>query len=85
MAANDFALQLVSELYEETQLAPIMGDINPLMALNITGSGMGGIGNVGMNGQNLRKNVYKDILSQLRMVMISKMVKPEEVRLRNSG
>jgi exportin-1 len=69
----------VSELYEETQLAPIMGDINPLMALNITGSGMGGIGNVGMNGQNLRKNVYKDILSQLRMVMISKMVKPEEV------
>lgn len=72
--------QLVSELYEETQLAPIMGDINPLMALNITGSGMGGIGNVGMNGQNLRKNVYKDILSQLRMVMISKMVKPEEVR-----
>ena len=73
--------QLVSELYEETQLAPIMGDINPLMALNITGSGMGGIGNVGMNGQNLRKNVYKDILSQLRMVMISKMVKPEEVRI----
>lgn len=58
-----------------------MGDINPLMALNITGSGMGGIGNVGMNGQNLRKNVYKDILSQLRMVMISKMVKPEEVSI----
>lgn len=58
-----------------------MGDINPLMALNITGSGMGGIGNVGLNGQNLRKNVYKDILSQLRMVMISKMVKPEEVRI----
>lgn len=40
---------------------------------------MGGMGSVGMNGQNLRKNVYKDILSQLRMVMISKMVKPEEV------
>ncbi|KAJ9106972.1 Exportin-1 [Naganishia adeliensis] len=75
----EYWTKLVSELYEETQLAPIMGDINPLMALNITGSGMGGIGNVGMNGQNLRKNVYKDILSQLRMVMISKMVKPEEV------
>ncbi|KAJ9099182.1 Exportin-1 [Naganishia friedmannii] len=75
----EYWTKLVSELYEETQLAPIIGDINPLMALNIGGSGMGGMSAVGMNGQNLRKNVYKDILSQLRMVMISKMVKPEEV------
>jgi hypothetical protein len=49
--------------------------------LNIGGSGMGGMSAVGMNGQNLRKNVYKDILSQLRTVMISKMVKPEEVSI----
>ncbi|KAJ9124761.1 Exportin-1 [Naganishia onofrii] len=75
----EYWTKLVSELYEETQLAPIIGDINPLMALNIGGSGMGGMSAVGMNGQNLRKNVYKDILSQLRTVMISKMVKPEEV------
>lgn len=73
--------KLVAELYEETQLAPIMGDINPLMSLNLGGA-MGGIGGgpqAIMNGANARKNIYSDILSQLRLVMISRMVKPEEV------
>lgn len=34
---------------------------------------------MGMNGVPLRKNTYSDILSNLRLVMIEKMVKPEEV------
>lgn len=76
--------KLVSELYEETQLAPIVGDMNPLMALNLGGSsvGMGGIGSTSqamMNGAGLRKNIYASVLSELRKVMISRMVKPEEV------
>jgi exportin-1 len=70
-------LQLVAELYEEIQSLP-MHEINPLMNLNIGGMN----GNQGLNlgnGYNLRKNYYSDILSNLRLVMIEKMVKPEEV------
>jgi hypothetical protein len=29
----------------------------------------------------LRKNIYSDVLSNLRLVVIEKMVKPEEVRI----
>lgn len=73
-------LQLVSDLYEETQLAPIMSDMNPLMALNLGGVSTGmGLGSAQGNASKLRKGVYSDILSQLRLVMISRMVKPEEV------
>jgi exportin-1 len=73
-------LQLVSDLYEETQLAPIMSDMNPLMALNLGGVSTGmGLGTAQGNASKLRKGVYSDILSQLRLVMISRMVKPEEV------
>lgn len=32
-----------------------------------------------MSNLPLRKNIYSDILSNLRLVMIEKMVKPEEV------
>jgi exportin-1 len=32
-----------------------------------------------MNGASLRKNIYAPVLSELRKVMISRMVKPEEV------
>ncbi len=75
----------MSELYEETQLQPIVGDMNPLMALNLGGSqlGFGGIGSTSQamaNGSALRKNIYSQVLSELRKVMISRMVKPEEVR-----
>jgi exportin-1 len=34
-----------------------------------------------LNGVSLRKNIYSDVLSNLRLVVIEKMVKPEEVRL----
>ena len=55
-----------------------MGDINPLINLNL-GNVNGQ--NMALNGVPLRKNTYGDILSNLRLVMIEKMVKPEEVRL----
>lgn len=72
--------QLVAELYEEIQSLPI-ADINPLINLNIGMSGsMNGAQGLALNGIQLRKNVYSDILSNLRLVMIEKMVKPEEVR-----
>jgi exportin-1 len=67
----------VSELYEEIQNLPI-NDINPLMNLNLGGFGGSSSTSLGMNGVPLRKNTYSDILSNLRLVMIEKMVKPEE-------
>jgi len=57
-----------------------MSDMNPLMALNLGGVSTGmGLGTAQGNASKLRKGVYSDILSQLRLVMISRMVKPEEV------
>ena len=55
-----------------------MGDINPLMNLNLGGS-LSGPQGLSLNGVPLRKNIYSEILSNLRLVMIEKMVKPEEV------
>ena len=66
----------MAELYEEIQSLP-MGDINPLMNLNL--GGMNGAQGLALNGARLRKNEYSEILSNLRLVMIEKMVKPEEV------
>lgn len=54
-----------------------LSDINPLMNLNL--GGLGSSSGLGLNGVPLRKNIYADILSNLRLVMIEKMVKPEEV------
>lgn len=54
-----------------------LGDLNPLMSLNL--GGLSGSQGLGLNGVPLRKNIYADILSNLRLVMIEKMVKPEEV------
>jgi exportin-1 len=63
--------KLVAELYEEIQSLPM--DMNPLLGLNLGG------GVPTMLGVPLRKNIYSDVLSNLRLVMIEKMVKPEEV------
>ncbi|PWO00318.1 putative CRM1-nuclear export factor, exportin [Tilletiopsis washingtonensis] len=65
--------KLVAELYEEIQQLP-MPEMNPLLGLNL-GNGAG----QGANAMNLRKHTYADILSNLRLVMIERMVKPEEV------
>lgn len=69
----EYWLKLVAELYEEIQSLPI-GDSGLLMGLSL-GPGGGGV----LNGISLRKNIYSDVLSNLRLVVIEKMVKPEEV------
>lgn len=75
----DYWLKLVQELYEEMQKLPLT-DMNPMMA-----AGMGGLLNQGavapsvLEQFNLRKHKYKEVLSNLRQVMIEKMVRPEEV------
>lgn len=58
-------------------MAPIMGDMNPLMSLNLGGSMPSMPGS--SSGEGLRKIVYRDVLSQLRLVTISRMAKPEEI------
>ena len=70
----EYWLKLVAELYEEIQSLPI-GDSGILMGLSL-----GGTSASMLNGMNLRKNIYSDVLSNLRLVVIEKMVKPEEVR-----
>ena len=70
----EYWVKLVAELYEEIQSLPI-GESGLLMGLSL-GSGNQNV----LNGMNLRKNIYSDVLSNLRLVVIEKMVKPEEVR-----
>ncbi|KAF8652764.1 hypothetical protein AX16_004260 [Volvariella volvacea WC 439] len=71
----EYWLKLVSELYEEIQSLPI-GDSGLLMGLSLGGNN--GASNM-LNGMNLRKNLYSDVLSNLRLVVVERMVKPEEV------
>lgn len=74
----DYWLKLVQELYEEMQQLPIT-DLNPLMAV---GGGMSGSGAPNpslLNNYPLRKHKYNEVLSNLRVVMIERMVRPEEV------
>ncbi|POV97689.1 hypothetical protein PSHT_14460 [Puccinia striiformis] len=78
--------KLVKELYDEQQSIPT--DMGPLMGigLNLVGVAVGagstsshfGGGGVGSEAQG-RKLLYRDVCSNLRLVFIEKMVKPEEV------
>ncbi|KAK0527260.1 Karyopherin transporter [Tilletia horrida] len=73
----EYWTKLVSELYKEMSSLP-MSDMNPILGLNLGNGGSNSL--VGANGAaSLRKNIYADILSNLRLVMIERMVKPEEV------
>ena len=66
---------MVQDLYEEMQVLPI-SDMNPL----VMGALQSGAPNPGaLNNYPLRKHKYTEILSNLRIVMIEKMVRPEEV------
>lgn len=69
----EYWLKLVSELYEEIQSLPI-GESGLLMGLSL-GSSSSNM----LSGMSLRKNIYSDVLSNLRLVVIERMVKPEEV------
>jgi len=71
----EYWLKLVAELYEELQSLPI-GESSMLIGLSLGTNGQNML-----NGMNLRKNIYSDVLSNLRLVVIEKMVKPEEVSL----
>ena len=75
----EYWTKLVCELYDEMQQLPIT-DINPLVSLGVSGLQNGGAPNpqILMN-YPLRKHKYTDVLSNLRQVMIEKMVRPEEV------
>ncbi|KAI1269495.1 CRM1 C terminal-domain-containing protein [Xylariaceae sp. FL1019] len=73
----DYWLKLVQELYEEMQAAP-MQEMNPLM-LAAAGSGGGAMNPALLEKLPLRMHKYKEVLSNLRVVMIEKMVRPEEV------
>ncbi|KAJ3388329.1 Karyopherin transporter [Entophlyctis sp. JEL0112] len=68
----EYWYKLVSELYDEVQHIPSMEKM-PLLNLG------GPMGGMQTNHHLLRKNVYAGTLSQLRVVMIERMVKPEEV------
>ena len=69
----EYWTKLVSELYDEMQSLPI-SDINPLLNMQLAHSNTGMIANY-----PLRKSKYTEVLSNLRTVMIEKMVRPEEV------
>ncbi|KAF2100803.1 hypothetical protein NA57DRAFT_74400 [Rhizodiscina lignyota] len=76
----EYWTKLVSELYDEMQQLPI-GDINPLINMGM-GAAMsnGGARDPAMlMNYPLRKHKYSEVLSNLRQVMIEKMVRPEEV------
>lgn len=69
----------MQELYEEMQQLPIT-DINPLVSMGISGLSNGGAPHPStLANYPLRKHKYEEILPSLRIVMIEKMVRPEEV------
>lgn len=72
----DYWLKLVNELYDEMQQLPVT-ELNPLLGM---GMAAGGAPNpVLLANYPLRKHKYAEVLSNLRTVMIEKMVRPEEV------
>ena len=75
----EYWTKLVSELYDEMQALPL-SDVNPLINMGLTGMTNGGARDPGMLANYpLRKHKYNEVLSNLRTVMIEKMVRPEEV------
>ena len=70
----EYWTKLVCELYDEMQQLPIT-DINPLVSMANGGAPHPSQ----LANYPLRKHKYQDVLSNLRQVMIEKMVRPEEV------
>lgn len=75
--------KMVADLYEEIQQLPIT-DMNPILNINMNaGLGTGGASAPSLlAGIPLRKHIYAEVLSNLRLVIIERMVKPEEVSKR---
>jgi exportin-1 len=76
----EYWTKLVCELYDEMQQMPIT-DVNPLVNMNaMVGLANGGAAHPSvLANYPLRKHKYSEVLSNLRQVMIEKMVRPEEV------
>lgn len=77
----DYWGRLVSQLYEEIQSLP-MNDLNAVFAQNPFGQNLNAQGAIApevLQNYNLRKHMYGPVLSQLRLVMIENMARPEEV------
>lgn len=75
----EYWTKLVQELYEEMQQLPIT-DINPLVSMGVSGLSNGGAPHPStLANYPLRKHKYSAVLSNLRTVMVEKMVRPEEV------
>lgn len=75
----EYWTKLVQELYEEMQGLPIT-DLNPLIHMGVSGLSNGGAPHPTVLANfPLRKHKYNEVLSNLRQVMIEKMVRPEEV------
>lgn len=74
----EYWTKLVSELYDEMQALPIT-DMNPLLNMGLTSANGGARDPAILANYPLRKHKYAEILSNLRTVMIEKMVRPEEV------
>lgn len=73
----DYWIKLVNGLYVEIQNLPSQQN-SALMQLQY--SSRGGAQNPELfKNRNLRKDIYNEILSQLRVIMIENMVRPEEV------
>lgn len=75
----EYWTKLVQELYEEMQSIPV-SELNPLVNMGVGGLTSAGAPNPALlNNYPLRKHKYNEVLSNLRVVVIEKMVRPEEV------
>ncbi|GAA5905628.1 exportin CRM1 [Sporobolomyces salmoneus] len=76
----EYWAKLVADLYDEMQKFPMGGDLasNPLLNLSLAG-GSAGFGGSGSNSHQGRRKIYTEVLSNLRLVMVERMAKPEEV------
>ncbi|KAH3674460.1 hypothetical protein WICMUC_003297 [Wickerhamomyces mucosus] len=78
----DYWSKLVSSLFQEIQALPAR-ELTPLMQLGygtqLSNSTSGAPNPELLDSYPLRRNIYKEILSELRLVVIETMAKPEEV------
>jgi exportin-1 len=79
----DYWGPFVADLEEEIRKLPI-SDVSPVLTLSVKSSVVNGgpaLNPSILAAYPLRKHMYSDILTGLRLVIISKMVRPQEVLL----
>lgn len=75
----DYWSKLVFGLYQEIQTLPSRSNSNAMMKLQFQTNSGAALNPSLFKDMNLRKDIYNDILIELRVVIIENMVKPEEV------